>query len=474
MDVLHTPTHVRPKHTLGSNPWIFFDPSRANMVVILFTFFVFTLDMILVCLHWRTGYCSRKLKFWIMGKYLAPLLSYLSCCFFVPCNVEETLDVSSAIPYSQHQIRRDRIRDSNPFSQIRSTPSHPSSRPFHPSRPSPPSLRHHDLGEPTPSDDGCCSRCRCWNGLRSVSIPYPYDMFLSEWFISPSTITTNIAESIDNADSVRSFCCKTYIYSLGIIFDRGILELFWLFIGGVSIISEDTSCRAQNPILFYYVVLQMILGLFISSLLILWMVSSSACPLQVARLLTCCYGMECDILGLLPRHLFQQLLTMHHSWTKHNGIGDSATLKDHARPQRMADPLQYEHSVQNYHTLRTIPHHFDEPRLEADAVELATSSNIKVTQICGMCGHHLCGDSRALECGHEFHTLCLQSQRPMNFSCPECETDVEDGSTLNGIDDSDDELDSVHGDDHHSVTTPLRGAGARGGVHPLEANLKLL
>eukprot|EP01084_Bolivina_argentea_P119218 211403_1 len=132
---------------------------------------------------------------------------------------------------------------------------------------------------------------------------------LSEWFVSPSTITSNIAQSIDNT----SFC-KMYIYFIGIIFDRGILELIWLFVGGLLVITEDISCRNHTPILYYYVLLQIILGGFITSILLIWMVSSSLCPLQVARFLTCCYGMECDILGLLPRHLFQKLLTMHNSF----------------------------------------------------------------------------------------------------------------------------------------------------------------
>merc|ERR1712154_188390 len=105
--------------------------------------------------------------------------------------------------------------------------------------------------------------------------------------------------------------CKIYIYSIGILFDRGVLELMWLFIGGLSIMSEDSSCRHHTPILYYYVLLQIILGAFITSILILWMVSSSMCPLQVARLMACCYGMECDILGLLPKGLFNKLLTMH-------------------------------------------------------------------------------------------------------------------------------------------------------------------
>lgn len=190
--------------------------------------------------------------------------------------------------------------------------------------------------------------------------------------------------------------------------------------------------------------------------------------------MTCCYGMECDILGLLPRHLFQQLLTMHNSWNKHSVFSDSVTLKDHELLHRINDPLQYEHSTQiekNYHTLCTIPHHFDEHNgleLEADAVELATSSIIKVTQICGLCGHHLCGDSHALECGHEFHTRCMGAHR-LNFSCPECETDIDDGSTMNGIDDSDDDLDSVDGDVSSIRRVPVRGA-----PHPVEARLQLL
>ncbi len=182
-------------------------------------------------------------------------------------------------------------------------------------------------------------------------------------------------------------------------------------------------------------------------------------------MLTCCYGMECDVLGLLPRHLFQQLLTMHDSWNKGAALNDSASLKGGR------DTVQYAHSAQiekNYHTLCTIPHHYEDHEsgaVEADAVELATSASahIQVTQICGMCGLKICGDSHALECGHEFHTQCMEAQRPMNFSCPECETDVDDGSTIHGIGDSDDDLHSVHGDVRHL-----------GRPHPVEAKLQLL
>jgi len=161
-------------------------------------------------------------------------------------------------------------------------------------------------------------------------------------------------------------------------------------------------------------------------------------------------------------------------------MNENVTLRDHELLHRIncSDTLQYEHSTQiekNYHTLCTIPHHYDEHNgleLEADAVELATSSNIKVTQICGLCGHHLCGDSHALECGHEFHTKCMARHRPMNFQCPECETDIDECSTMNGIDDSDDELDSVHGD-VAIRTLHVRDPRLRG-CHPVEAKLQLL
>eukprot|EP00483_Globobulimina_turgida_P006533 UN06543 len=162
---------------------------------------------------------------------------------------------------------------------------------------------------------------------------------LSEWFVSPSTITTNIAQSIDIENDVNaSIYCKLYIYFIGIVFDRGILELMWLFIGGLSIMTEDRLCRSNTPILFYYVLLQIILGAFITIILILWMVSSSLCPLQVARLMTCCYGMECDILGILPQHLFQQLLTIHNNLRNDNNNNGNN---------------------KNYHTLSTIPHHYE-------------------------------------------------------------------------------------------------------------------
>lgn len=69
--------------------------------------------------------------------------------------------------------------------------------------------------------------------------------------------------------------------------------------------------------------------------------------------MACCYGMECDILGLLPRHLFQRLLTMHSS---------------------LNNQYQYQCNNQftnNYHTLSTIPHHYDQDI----NVELITSNN---------------------------------------------------------------------------------------------------
>ena len=260
---MHSSAPIRRNHSLGSNPWIFLNPSFANALLIVFVTFVFIIDLVIISIHWHISTCSNILKLWIIGKYFAPLLSYFSCCLFVPCNYDETYEVTTSIPYSQHELRQRRIRQ-NIFNFKIQTISQ---------------IRRDDDGNDNANDHHSMheiqSRINIVNS-KCLEIPYPFDIMLSEWFVSPSTITTNIAESIDN-----NLFCKMYIYFIGMIFDRGILELIWLFVGGLSIITEDITCRTHNPFLYYYVLLQIILGAFITLILISWMVSSSVCPLQV-------------------------------------------------------------------------------------------------------------------------------------------------------------------------------------------------
>ena len=263
---------IRHNHTLGSNPWIFLDPSCANALLVLFVGFVFIIDLIIISIHWNISSCSDILKLWIIGKYFAPLLSYFSCCLFVPCNYDETYEVTTSIPYSQHELRQRRMRQNvfnfNPISQIRNVANTQNNNNGN--------MRNNNNNNQSNdhSIHEISSRISM-NSNNCIEIPYPYDIMLSEWFVSPSTITTNIAESMEDK------YCKLYVYIIGMIFDRGILELIWLFIGGLSIITEDITCRTHTPFLYFYVMLQIILGAFITSMLVCWMVSSSLCPLQV-------------------------------------------------------------------------------------------------------------------------------------------------------------------------------------------------
>merc|ERR1712032_345075 len=98
------------------------NPNCAHALLILFIGFVLILDLSLISIHWNISSCSKILKLWIIGKYFAPLISYLSCCLFVPCNMDETMDVTTAIPYSQHIHTQDNLHRNvfiNPISQIR-------------------------------------------------------------------------------------------------------------------------------------------------------------------------------------------------------------------------------------------------------------------------------------------------------------------------------------------------------------------
>jgi len=422
---------IRHSHSLGSNPWIFLNPSFANALLVLFVTVALLIDVIIIFIHWNISSCSNILKLWIVGKYVAPFLSYLSCCLFMPCNLEEAMEVSTSIPYSQHALRQRRIRqhvlDLDIVSQIRSN----STANDHAQRDDT-SNNHIQMG-----DARCCD------------MPYPYDVMLSEWCVSPSSISTHIAESADNV------YCKLYIYCVAILFDRGILELIWLFVGGLSIVTEDVSCRDHTPVLYYYVLLQIILGAVITFILVSWMLSSSWCPLQVARLLACCYGMECDILGILPRHLFQRLLTMHNTWNANH----EAAQYNRTHIANSNKNNNYNTSMNHdYHALYQIPHHYEQSE---NTVELTTNKSSKrkrTLPVCVMCDHemeYLCGDTSSLECGHEFHSVCIDAW-PINLQCPQCAQNAKnnhqrknnDENTENtnhatmGLEDSDDQLDA--------------------------------
>ena len=207
--------------------------------------------------------------------------------------------------------------------------------------------------------------------------------------------------------------------------------------------------------------------------------------LKVARLMACCYGMECDILGLLPRHLFQRLLTMHNTWNtrynSYNGYNGNNELEN-------INTNQYQNAIQiakNYHTLSTIPHHYEQNELN-ETVELTTSNTDTINAIignthnnnnnndnrirCGMCDHIMeCeDDTSTMECGHEFHSVCIDAW-PINLQCPRCleilkknkNNDNNNNNDMNNciivnndiVDDSDDELDSMEMECDTTTTT---------------------
>ena len=119
---MSTSGSFRHKYALGSNPWIFLNPNCANALLIMFVGFVLIIDLSLISIHWNISSCSKILKLWIIGKYFAPLISYLSCCLFVPCNVDKTMDITTSIPYSKHIATQHRLHENvfiNPISQIR-------------------------------------------------------------------------------------------------------------------------------------------------------------------------------------------------------------------------------------------------------------------------------------------------------------------------------------------------------------------
>ena len=191
--------------------------------------------------------------------------------------------------------------------------------------------------------------------------------------------------------------------------------------------------------------------------------------------MACCYGMECDILGLLPRHLFQRLLTMHNTWNnQYNQYNPYNSNNYNINTQYD----QYKNAIQiakNYHTLSTVPHHYNEDIdiNDNDVVELSAGKNIdshdddngngngngnnqssNKSRICGMCDHkmdYLSDDTSTLECGHEFHELCINAW-PINLNCPLClkednQVNINNNNNNNTdgddiiVDDSDDQLD---------------------------------
>ena len=75
-----------------------------------------------------------------------------------------------------------------------------------------------------------------------------------------------------------------------------------------------------------------------------------------------------------------------------------------------------------------------------------------IRAICGMCEHKmelLSGDNQTLECGHEFHSVCIDSW-PINLECPQCIHHSKHRKSIfeenQDIDDSDDELEPISDD----------------------------
>ena len=210
-------------------------------------------DIIVIFLHWSAG-CSKTLKFWILGKYIMPLLSYLSFLFFIPCTISETVEASTTLPYSQQELRAMRLRQTkyNLTNQL-----------------------HINLSD---QHLCCCQRycCSC-----PPDLPYPYDIMLGEWIDSPSTVIARIIGLIEGRDGLCKQIKKTWVSLIGIIFDRGVLEFAWLIIGILTVWGEDKMCCAHHPVLYYYVSLQVILGIFLIFLLLVWLMTTTICPLQV-------------------------------------------------------------------------------------------------------------------------------------------------------------------------------------------------
>mmetsp|Transcript_43250 Transcript_43250/g.53122 ORF Transcript_43250/g.53122 Transcript_43250/m.53122 type:complete len:361 (-) Transcript_43250:13-1095(-) len=247
------------------NPWICVNPRIASILLIISFFIVLILDSVIILYHWTSG-CSYLLKTWIIGKYIMPILSYLSFLLFMPCNKEETIEIIMSIPYTKHELRK---------------------------------YKNNNI-------------CTC------INIRYPYDILLSEWFESPSLITNNIALTLNENNK---HLCKIYTYTIGIIFDRGVLEIIWLFIGGICLVNENISCKLNHPILYFYVTLQVILGIIITILIIFWMIISTFCPLSMARCMSMCYEVQCDILGFCPTGYYKNLInTQFNYFTNNNSI----------------------------------------------------------------------------------------------------------------------------------------------------------
>lgn len=290
------------------NPWLVLNPVYANIVLLLFVCVVLIIDCIMISLHWNTNSCSTILKLWIIGKYVAPLLSYMSCCLFIPCNMDEALEVSSAIPYSQYELRQRRIRQSfKPSVLLRciigdgSVDTIPD---IHEQYINQSSIANEDkeknmhifiVAETAKNRNIENNEESATETSSMINIPYPYDVLLSEWCISPSHVTSLIIESLNNSmdDSSSTSVCfilrRVWIYFIGILFDRGILELIWLFVGIFTLLNESSKCSSRNPVIFFYVSLQVFLGFFITILLSIWMISSTFFPLQVMHHSIHCY-----------------------------------------------------------------------------------------------------------------------------------------------------------------------------------------
>ncbi len=95
-----------------SNPWKLLNPFCAKTLTLVTSIIILSFDLIIIFINWNVS-CSQPLKIWIIGKYLFPFLSYISCFLFIPCNLEETLDAieHNTGTYSQREARVRELHD---------------------------------------------------------------------------------------------------------------------------------------------------------------------------------------------------------------------------------------------------------------------------------------------------------------------------------------------------------------------------
>ncbi|ETO28465.1 hypothetical protein RFI_08665 [Reticulomyxa filosa] len=390
------------------------------------------LDIAVLGTHWRHVSCSHFLKFWILGKYLVPLLSYLSCCLFVPCYQEEAIETAQSYPIRQFQVRHQQFRDflsgktevgstcDNGFDIEMKQQGAKSTN-----QEQPPRSKLRNEAKRTNNNNNSNNNNTDYFG---TNIPYPVDIMVSEWLISPTHSTQKVAETLGQDQRYGKFWLKM----VSCFCDRGMLELMWLFVGAISVASENQHCRRNVPLLFYYVMLQVLLGILALSILFIWIASTSLCPLQWVPKKKKknndnkkIWVKGCSMHGMLLWNAMYMSQSL-------SGESTPLQLKTAENKIDVRDIHGHEHAIVNANkfTIENGDNDNDDDDdqnkddRDINKSNVATRPKQTITRKslwCEMCGTALnnTSEKKELECGHEFHSYCALSW-PLTQPCPAC------------------------------------------------------